>query len=317
MRVIIIGSGMAGLTAATDLVDAGHDVVVLDKGRVAGGRMSTRVQGAHRFDHGAQHFSVRTEPFARVVRAWLDEGIAAVWYEGSSVTQPNRGREPRHVGLGGMRTIPVSLADQLDVRQSTAVRGIDIEGGTVSVRTSDGPVVGDAVILTPPVPQTQSLLTDSGIPLPGDIATMLDEVDYDASLTVMAVLDGPSGLPDGHLALRDGPVAWIADNQHKGVSRTPTLTIQSTAAFADEHLEADPSSWVDSLTDAAAPHLEAGIVEASGHRWRYSQPRTTFDVGAVRFDAGVPVVLAGEVFAGAKVEGAFTSGRAAAHLLIG
>lgn len=317
MQVIIIGSGMSGLTAATDLVVAGHDAIVLDKGRVPGGRMTTRVRGDHRFDHGAQHFSVRTEPFARTVRAWLDDGIARVWYEGSSVTQPDRGRESRHVGLGGMCTIPVSLAHQLDVRQSTAVHGIDIDGGTVSVLTSDGPVAGDAVVLTPPVPQTHSLLTDSGVPLPDEIATMLEDVDYDASLTVMAVLDGPSGLPNGHLALRDGPIAWIADNQHKGVSPTPTLTIQSTAAFADEHLDADPSSWVESLTGAAAQHLDGGIVEATGHRWRYSRPRRTFDVGAVRFDVGVPVILAGEVFAGAKVEGAFTSGRAAARLLDG
>ena len=216
-----------------------------------------------------------------------------------------------------MRTIPVSLARHLDVRQSTAVHGIDIDGGTVSVHTSDGPVVGDSVVLTPPIPQTQSLLTESGIPLPDVVATMLDEVDYDASLTVMAVLDGPAGLPHGHLALSDGPVAWIADNQHKGVSPTPTLTIQSTAAFANEHLDTDPSSWVESLTGAAAPHLESGIVEATGHRWRYSQPRRTFDVGAVRFRAGVPIVLAGEVFAGAKVEGAFISGRTAARLLDG
>ena len=39
---VVIGAGMAGLTAARRIADAGHVVTVLDKGRRAAGRMATR-----------------------------------------------------------------------------------------------------------------------------------------------------------------------------------------------------------------------------------------------------------------------------------
>ena len=54
--VAVVGAGMAGLSAARALVDAGRSVVVFDKGRGIGGRMATRRLGAAVFDHGAQYF---------------------------------------------------------------------------------------------------------------------------------------------------------------------------------------------------------------------------------------------------------------------
>ena len=58
-RAVVIGGGLAGLIAAGRLRDAGRDVVVFDKGRRPGGRANTREHDVHRFDHGAQFFTVR------------------------------------------------------------------------------------------------------------------------------------------------------------------------------------------------------------------------------------------------------------------
>ena len=40
--ILIIGAGLAGLSAANDLQQAGHQVLVIDKGRGLGGRLAGR-----------------------------------------------------------------------------------------------------------------------------------------------------------------------------------------------------------------------------------------------------------------------------------
>jgi hypothetical protein len=133
----------------------------------------------------------------------------------------------------------------------------------------------------------------------------------------MAVPTGPVDLPDGHLTPESGPVAWIADNRAKGASRAPAITVQSTAGFAAAHLEQPRGVWAAVLADAAEGHLRIPLEIVASHRWRYSQPRSTWDIGALGVSGTPPVVLAGEAFAGARIEGAFLSGVAASDLISG
>ena len=52
MDVIVIGAGLAGLSAACHLRGAGHDVLVVEAGAVPGGRAGTATIGGYRFDTG-------------------------------------------------------------------------------------------------------------------------------------------------------------------------------------------------------------------------------------------------------------------------
>lgn len=60
MRATVIGGGLAGLTAACDLVDAGHDVLVLEKRPWAGGKTYSSVdrETGEPVDNG-QHIAMR------------------------------------------------------------------------------------------------------------------------------------------------------------------------------------------------------------------------------------------------------------------
>ena len=90
MHVLVIGAGVAGLTAARAIAASGHAVHVADRAPVPGGRVATRrvLDGdADRpehamlaFDHGAQYFTARDARFAAAVDAWRDarkEKVAA------------------------------------------------------------------------------------------------------------------------------------------------------------------------------------------------------------------------------------------------
>ena len=303
--VVIVGAGMAGLSAAGALRQDGIASVLLDKSRAVGGRMATRTIGEARFDQGAQHFGIRSERFADLAQPWLEAGIIREWYRTAN-------HEPRYAGTGGMRRIPEYMARSLDVRTQTTIERIEIlERTVVAVDQNGGRVQASAMIITPPLPQTLTLLDTSLIPIADGLRESL-AIDYHGCLSVMLQLDGPGGLPDGHRSNVDASIAWMADNAHKGTSGLPAVTVHSTAGFAADHLEAPTDEWMALLVAAARPHLHGEITGSSGHRWRYAEPATTLDQGCVLLDTTVPLVLAGEVFAGAKIEGAALSGLAAA-----
>jgi predicted NAD/FAD-dependent oxidoreductase len=216
-----------------------------------------------------------------------------------------------------MRRIPEFLARSVRVQTAATVERLEAQDDTVTAIVEGGSrLTAAAAVVTPPLPQTLTLLRNSGIGLPGGTAETLPGIRYRACLAVMASLQGSSGLPDGHLSPASGPIAWMADNAHKGTSSTPSLTVHSTPAFAEAHLEDVPEMWADLLVSAARPYLSAPVKAARGHRWRYAEPTTTLESGYLLLDLSVPIILAGEVFAGARVEGAILSGLAAADVLI-
>ncbi len=59
--VLVIGVGMSGMAAASELSRAGRKVMVVDKGRAVGGRMASRRIGEAVFDHGAQLITSRSD----------------------------------------------------------------------------------------------------------------------------------------------------------------------------------------------------------------------------------------------------------------
>ncbi len=315
MRVVVVGAGLAGLVAARELRSAGADVVVVDKGRGPGGRLATRRIAGARLDHGAQFFTVRTPAFRARVEDWLARRVVRVWTHGFDGSDGH----PRYVAVGGMNAIAKDLALGLDVECSTMAFSIrPSEAGSGSrwnVNIDDGSMRrGDVVIVTCPLPQAYALLVDAGLDLDdGPFRT-----DYDRTIGLLAVLDGPGAVP-GPGGIKDGDptFGFIADNQAKGVSAIPAITFHATAAWSEAHWDDDTEALADALEAAARPWLgTARMVERQVKKWRFATPRTIWP-DPCWAGMGGTIVLAGDAFAGPRIEGAHNSGLAAAHLLLG
>lgn len=77
--IAIIGTGIAGLSAAQALTEAGHTVQLFDKSRGSGGRMSSKRSDAGSLDLGAQYFTARDRRFVTEVQRWQSQGWVAEW----------------------------------------------------------------------------------------------------------------------------------------------------------------------------------------------------------------------------------------------
>lgn len=335
VKVVIVGAGMAGLVAAHELRAAGVDVAIVDKGRSVGGRLATRRIGAARLDHGAQFFTVRTPAFQRRVDDWMDRGIVRVWNHGFDVDDGDASGDandggsgdghPRYVATDGMNSLAKDLAAGLDGSSCTietttmafTIRASDRSGGAATtlwdVVIDDASVrSGDAVILTSPLPQSLALLVDSGV----EMDSTLMRTEYDRTIGLLAALDGPPAVPaTGGVQDGDEVFSFIGDNQAKGVSPIEAVTFHANPTWSEEHWDDD--DLLERLTTEAQRWLgDASIIEAQVKKWRLAKPRSIWPDPCWTSADGT-VVMAGDAFAGPKIEGAHNSGLAAAHALLG
>jgi predicted NAD/FAD-dependent oxidoreductase len=314
-EVLIIGAGMAGLMAARELQRAGRRVLVLDKGRGVGGRLASRRIGGATFDHGAQFITTRDPRFAAVLEQGRQNGSVEEWCRGFAGGVDGHARWR---GKPAMSAVAKHLARGLDLHLEIAVVALRRAEDRWRVETTTGRIfTAGAVVLTPPVPQSLALLDAGGIVLTPELRTRLAAIEYERCLAVMAVLDGPSRIPPpGGLAPAEGPIGWIADNQLKGISAEPAVTIHATHAFSLEHWDRDRQESGRALLDAAAEWLGAGSKTFQVHAWRYSKPMRVDEEPCVLVSESPPLVLAGDAFAGPRVEGAALSGLAAAEAIL-
>ncbi len=310
--ILVVGAGMAGLAAARHLRQAGCQVLLVDKGRRPGGRLATRSLGSGVFDHGAQFITCRDEGFSALMEQWADKGEAGEWHRTES-------EQVRWCGLPHMNSLAGRLAQGLDIETARRVEAILPLPGGVRIRFGEGGEVScRALILTPPLPQSLALLEAGGwMPDATFPEESLRDIHYEPCLAVMARLDGPSGLPaPGCVQPERGPLAWLADNQMKGVSPSPALTLHATAAFSADHWDRDRQATAALLLDAAGAWVRAGVTEFQIHGWRYSRPTTCHEQLTAMVSRHPLVLIAGDAFGGPRVEGAYLSGRAAAARIL-
>jgi predicted NAD/FAD-dependent oxidoreductase len=306
---IIVGAGLTGATVARALADAGRAVVVLDKGRGPGGRLSSRRRDGLVWSHGAPWLEPRGEAFRAAVEGWIAAGVAAraeprvARLTGGALVPEAHGPVVR--GVPGSSAIVAALLDGLDVRYGAEVRRLARTVDGVQAFTADGTAVarGRDVVVTAPASQAHALLAG----LAGDaeieaarVALAAVEVD-----PVWAVLVRWPDAPAADLLLDVGPIARAVRHG------SDAWTLHADLAWTARHLE-DPPEVVAAAIAGAATSVGPTPLEAVAHRWRYARVRTP--VGRPVWVAD-RVVVAGDALLGADAEHAWTSGRAAAEAL--
>lgn len=332
--VLIIGAGIAGLTAAGALREAGAQVRVLEKSRGLGGRAATRRLHGVRVDHGAQFFTVRDERFRRHVDEWLASGDVSVWTHGVPTWSRGHGwREadpdghPRYVCPEGMSTLGRLAGAGAEVERSARVTAVRRDDGLWTAVQDDATVrTARSLVLTPPLPQSLSVLDDRA--LSGSDRSELNAVRYLPAFAIMAGYETVRPPDAIGVRLEDHPdVAWIAVDSGKrargarpGDASTvpyPTvLVLHSTAPFAQRRFD-DPHDRVaaDLLDAARAVFPWAATPDWHDvHRWRYAMVDAPLRQRARSVGDGL--VLAGDAFGSGRVEGAFLSGLAAAEVVL-
>ena len=321
LRVAVVGAGLAGLTAARILADQGHEVVVLDKARGAGGRMSTRREGEYRFDHGAQYFTARDPRFQRHVLAWRERGLVEAWdariaVVGDGEEGSRRKETERYVAVPGMNAICSEIAAEMqDCRFGWTLQSANFGSRRWTLESSEGEQLSaDALVLAIPPDQARALLTDE------TVSEALADIGMQPCWAVMAVFDRPLFADCEAAFVNQGPLSWVSSQAARpGRPDVHAWVLHASPEWSLRHLESDAKTVQEKLLAAAKDLPIAQSVEtvwATAHRWRYALAAQPLDRGALWFDER-RLALAGDWCNGSRVEGAFLSGAAAAGRVMG
>ncbi|NNF60649.1 MAG: FAD-dependent oxidoreductase [Gammaproteobacteria bacterium] len=314
-RVAIIGAGIAGLVTARELA-ARHDVVVFEKSRGVGGRMTTRYADNYVFDHGAQFFTARTPEFQLYLRPLVDAGIVASWncrfaeYERDEQTGTRQwGSDlPHYVGVPGMNAIGKWLAKDLDVRLETRVGSLQKPAGGWQLIDDNGGDLGifDWVILAAPAAQTTALLpADCRIRRLSEPAVML------GCYSLMLADPRPLALEWDAALVRDADISWISVDSSKPGRPDEgfCMLVHSTNEWADAYLDADDDWVMQHLLAETSVVLGVDARSAAHctlHRWRYANMDLRNTPG-FSIDEDQQLGACGDWFIRGRVEAAFTS----------
>lgn len=315
MRIGIVGAGVSGLACAQGLTRRGHDVVLFDKGRGPGGRMSTRrvqtARGEAHFDHGAQYFTVREADFSQQVSDWIDDGVVAPW--------PAAG-EGAYVGVPAMNSPVRRLAEGRDVQWSARVTGLARRGAGWRLSLDGGEVADvDLAVIAVPAEQAAALLAAAAPDLASRAAAAISEPCW----TVMAAFAQPVPVArdcwragDGEGDQGHGIVGWAARNNAKpGRTGPESWVIQATPAWSRDRIDADPDEMRCALLAALSEELGVRLPTRIGtacHLWRFARSAQGGSGPVLSSDR---LGLCGDWLIGPRVESAWLSGTRLAEMI--
>ncbi|TAK72422.1 MAG: FAD-dependent oxidoreductase [Dehalococcoidia bacterium] len=265
-KIIVVGGGIAGLTAAYDLQKRGFDVVVLERNDEAGGRMRSELHGDFVVDRGAQFIASSY----RNMRALVDElglssrvrrlrtGRGAVLRNGKFVVSDHAGLKAiltaRDLGWPSKLRLPRLLLDlrrarkMLDFYHIERAAPIDDASAADWVLRRFGREVLDYLI-EPPFASTFTVLPENL-----SRAFVLATIQYMFSGFRLHAFEGGNGLLTRTLAsrLRVRTGADVARIAQSASGATVTL-IGGDELAADAVVVATPGNHVERLCATLTP----------------------------------------------------------------
>lgn len=323
---LVIGSGMAGLSCATKLVDSGRGVLVVDKAR-GSGRLSSKsltLSDGQQivFDLGCAGIAAQTPMFLQQIQSWQHADLIEPWRKVDGVVE--------YVGKPRNSMLTRHLADQVKTRFACRIEKLTLQDGQWQAwgREADQLkplIVADRVVLATPAEQASSLL-------PSD-HTFCAQVSRVATLPqwVVAVVTEETGLAfDEQALLSQSPVlaSIVCDSQKPGRQSLPGKTVWQIQLHTDwsaQHRDTEPDQIYQAVLDELYRLIghRPDISDYYVHRWLYSSGHSQLiDDEECLWDGEQRIGVCGDYFHHPEltsdgvrrfgVESAFLSGRALA-----
>jgi renalase len=331
VEVAVIGTGIAGLTCAQKLQQAGKTVVLIDKSRGLGGRLATRRLAGTHADHGVCYLQPKGDLFRQWIAELVSAGILRVWTEGihslsaDGILQPPTKFAPYYAAPEGATSIAKYLGRDLEIICDKLITSIDPinHGWRLSTKDPEFELTAEQVIFATPPAQALVIAEKEIDP---NCIQQLSRIQFSRSITAIAVYPttdqtAATAIPwQGIQCVEHPTLAWIGLDSSKQLNPTqPVLVIQSSAAFAEQYFDAPDLAVVgQKLVDIIAHLIPALTMPelVQVHRWGYAFAQNPLSTQFITAQTTAPLYFCGDWCGGNRVESAYLSGLAVADQVL-
>ncbi|NQZ01436.1 MAG: FAD-dependent oxidoreductase [Bdellovibrionales bacterium] len=270
---IVVGAGLCGLTLARLLEQEHQRVLVVDKGRGRGGRMSTRRWKERElfFDHGLGGFEK-----VELVEKWLDQfGLRDLVVEREPLSL--LGFTSQYFAKAGVSSIGRALSADLEVVNSYKLTDLSVdEEGLYRLQSEDGELhFATNVVLTIPLPQAKALLADSGSESLVKSISQLPDAEYTKVVVLMAEVEKLGPLEGRHGYEVDESFSVINMGYRYPTLAAPAVMLLASGNWAEQNYDES----LEQKTIALKTKLESfgigKVNEMQLHGWRYAFAEST------------------------------------------
>lgn len=306
MKIAIIGAGMAGLTAARLLQEAGAEVTVFDKSKGTGGRLASRSLENGWLDHGAPYFSADSGEFDNFLRQRVAPEVLVPW-QAEIKGELTADEQLRYVGVPRNSAVTRALLGSLNFQPSTRIaRLVRTEAGWQLFNDGES-LLGcwQQVVIAVPAPQALALVRD--IPeLAEPLSSVRMEPCWVAALQTDCVAES---LAEVTLAPHPDLRRVTQNSAKPGRNNKGVYLVQATADWSREYLEESPTEVGTRLRKLFLSLLPAAADcdLLLTHRWRYSFTEQALNQECL-WSSKLSLGLCGDWCLGRRVEDAWHSG---------
>jgi predicted NAD/FAD-dependent oxidoreductase len=323
--LLIIGAGFAGLVTAYECLKSGiQKITLIDKGRSVGGRLATRRINGSIADHGAQFFTIRSKDFEKFIKEILPTSVLLKWPKVEiNKTLKNQSTDKfairgginqlaKHVAKHIEETVSIDLNVRISALSITKINNLNL-WKVVSI--DEKTFYARKVILTPPLPQSLEIIGKSEINLPSEDQDTLNNIRYTRCLCALILTENEIALPYDLIKNPSQNITLIADNYKKDPSNQHVLTVHTTSQFSEENWNNnDALSIILNEVKTYLGSIEARVLQLK--KWRYARPITVHPEEFLLISPEPLLICCGDSFGGARVEGAYLSGKSTAEFII-
>ncbi len=263
-KVIIIGAGISGILCGKRLAEAGHSILILDKGRNIGGRLSTRRTDGAVFHHGASSL-----PDFYSHKELPEFGLEIF----------KRAEKEKIIQRKGNLFEPInSVADfvnycgaNLNIQESCEAISLNLQNKTIGIQCRGRVYENtpyDILILSIPPYQAKTLINKQINEFDG----LLESVQMRSSAAALfSFALNPKPIKDKHFSNEKIHI-HVENNRFKCKQQLFCLTVHTKEPFARKVVKTNKNEikeiLLKELSDAIPFSLPKPTYEA-GHRWLY------------------------------------------------